>query len=43
MGAYFSFERMITPTFVKMVYFLGFVALTVAGVGTGNLGRTAIK
>ena len=31
MGAYFSFERMITPTFVKVIYFLGFVALTVAG------------
>ena len=32
MGAYFSFERMITTTFVKVVYFLGFVALTAAGV-----------
>ena len=31
MGAYFSFERMITPAFVKVVYFLGFLALTVAG------------
>ena len=30
---YFSFERMITPAFVKVVYFLGFVALTVAGTG----------
>ena len=29
---YFSFERMITPAFVKVVYFIGFVALTVAGV-----------
>ena len=32
MGAYFSFERMITTTFVKVLYFLGFMALTVAGV-----------
>lgn len=32
MGGYFSFERMITTTFVKVVYFLGFVALTAAGV-----------
>lgn len=32
MGAYFSFERMITTTFVKVIYFLGFVALTAAGV-----------
>ena len=32
MGSYFSFDRMITPTFVKALYFLGFVALTVAGV-----------
>lgn len=32
MGSYFSFERMITPGFVKVVYFLGFVALTAAGV-----------
>lgn len=30
---YFSFERMITPAFVKVIYFLGFVALTAAGVG----------
>ena len=32
MGAYFSFERMITTTFVKVVYFLGFIAITAAGV-----------
>jgi len=32
MGSYFSFERMITPAFVKVVYFLGFIALTAAGV-----------
>lgn len=32
MGAYFSFERMITTTFVKVVYFLGFIALTAAGI-----------
>ena len=32
MGSYFSFERMITPSFVKVVYFLGFIALTAAGV-----------
>ena len=32
MGSYFSFERMITTSFVKVVYFLGFVALTAAGV-----------
>jgi hypothetical protein len=33
MAAYFSFERMITPSFVKVVYFLGFLALTAAGIG----------
>lgn len=33
MAAYFSFERMITPTFVKIAYFLGFLLLTAAGVG----------
>jgi hypothetical protein len=32
MGAYFSFERMITTSFVKVVYFLGFLAITAAGV-----------
>jgi hypothetical protein len=32
MGAYFSFERMITTTFVKVLYFLGFIAVTTAGV-----------
>jgi Domain of unknown function (DUF4282) len=33
MTGYFSFERMITPTFVRVLYFIGFLALTVAGVG----------
>lgn len=33
MGNYFSFERMITPAFVKVVYFIGFLAITAAGVG----------
>lgn len=32
MGAYFSFERMITTGFVKVVYFLGFLAITAAGI-----------
>lgn len=32
MSGYFSFERMITPVFVKVIYFLGFIALTVVGV-----------
>ena len=32
MGGYFAFERMITPGFVKVVYFLGFIALTAAGI-----------
>lgn len=32
MGAYFSFERMITPSFVKVAYFLGFLAITAGGV-----------
>ena len=32
MGSYFSFERMITTSFVKVVYFLGFLAITAAGV-----------
>ena len=27
MSAYFSFERMITTSFVKVVYFLGFLIL----------------
>jgi hypothetical protein len=29
---YFAFERMITHTFVKVVYFVGFLAITAAGV-----------
>lgn len=29
---YFSFERMITTTFVKVFYFFGFIAITAAGV-----------
>ena len=33
MAAYFSFERMITPTFVKLIYFLGFLLVTAAGIG----------
>jgi len=32
MGRYFSFDRMITPAFVKAVYFIGFLAITAAGV-----------
>ena len=32
MGAYFSFERMITTTFAKVIYFLGFLAITAGGV-----------
>lgn len=33
MSAYFSFERMITPSFVKVVYFLGFLAMTAGSIG----------
>jgi hypothetical protein len=32
MGGYLSFERMITTSFVKVIYFLGFITLTAAGV-----------
>ena len=32
MGRYFSFDRMITPGFVKAVYFIGFLAITIAGI-----------
>ncbi len=32
MAGYFSFQRMITPSFVKAIYVVGFVAITVAGV-----------
>lgn len=32
MAAYFSFERMITTSFVKVAYFLGFLAITAGGV-----------
>jgi hypothetical protein len=31
MAGYFSFNKMITTTFVKVIYFFGFIALTVAG------------
>ena len=30
---YFSFNRMITPTFVKGIHFLGFLILTAGGIG----------
>lgn len=30
---YFSFDRMITTTFVKALYFIGFIVITAAGVG----------
>lgn len=29
---YFSFDRMITTTFVKALYFIGFIAITASGV-----------
>ena len=32
MGTYFSFERMITTGFVKVIYFIGFLAITAGGV-----------
>lgn len=32
MGAYLSFEKMITTTFVKVIYFIGFLAITAGGV-----------
>src|SRR5437899_9610510 len=33
MAGYFSFHKIIATPFIKAVYFLGFVALTVAGIG----------
>ena len=33
MSDYFSFQKCITSPFVKTVYFLGFLALTVGGIG----------
>ena len=33
MAGYFSFHKMIATPFIKTVYFLGFIALTVAGIG----------
>ena len=33
MQGYFSFDRFITNSFVKVLYFLGFAALTVGGIG----------
>jgi hypothetical protein len=32
MGNYFSFERFITKNFVRALYFLGFVVLTIGGI-----------
>src|SRR5260370_24300056 len=32
MAGYFSFDKMITRSFVKVLYFLGFLALTGAGI-----------
>jgi len=32
MAGYFSFDRLITPTIVKIVHFLGFVILSAAGI-----------
>ena len=33
MPGYFSFQKLITPRFVKFIYVLGFVALTAGGIG----------
>ncbi len=33
MSEYFSFQKCITSSFVKAVYFLGFLALTAGGIG----------
>src|SRR5262245_50202053 len=32
MGDYFSFDRLITPKFVKVLYLLGFTLLTIGGI-----------
>jgi Domain of unknown function (DUF4282) len=33
MPGYFSFQKLITPRFVKFIYVLGFMALSVGGIG----------
>jgi hypothetical protein len=33
MPGYFSFQKLITPQFVKSIYVLGLIALTVGGIG----------
>jgi hypothetical protein len=33
MTAYFSFRKLITPYFVRVIYTIGFAALTAAGIG----------
>jgi hypothetical protein len=33
MAGYFSFQKMISTPLIKTVYFLGFIALTIAGIG----------
>lgn len=33
MSVYFSFQKFISGSFVKAVYFLGFLALTIGGIG----------
>lgn len=33
MPGYFSFQKLITPHFVKFIYVLGFMVLTAAGIG----------
>lgn len=43
MGGYFSFERLITTTFVKAIYFLGFIALTAAGVALAVWAGTQLN
>ena len=36
MPGYFSFQKCITSSFVKAIYFLGFVALTAGGIGLAS-------
>jgi hypothetical protein len=33
MAGYFSFQKYVTSYFVKVIYFIGFLALTVGGIG----------
>jgi len=43
MPGYFSFQKLITPRFVKFIYLLGLIALTAGGIGLATWAGLSLR